>query len=178
MATLTVRGISLFVILAAATIGVMTRLEGSNVEVVSPISFNSVPSGQPLTGNADWVVIDSAVTEPVSGLQLKVARCNNPVFAFPIWIMSVVEPQIVEQAFDSGDYQMIDVYRGQSFASASRLFRIMSFLAARASQFWSNERTIYVNYFVRMAIPKDCAGQGLAYGEWAAAVLSLTKFVR
>ena len=120
-------------------------------------------AGQSIGG----AILDGLEEKDIVSIRLRPGQCNEPVFAVPIPLTSVVVPDLADRAYGNiPGYTIINVYNGRVRGEFSRLPRLL----ARGLL---GIHKVGAAVFVRFYAPTNCEIQNESFVRWADTILKL-----
>jgi hypothetical protein len=157
-------------LIAAAAMGLWTRLEAAQVG-----GRGAPPARDALVGLQlnDGTVIEKVLSDPADGVQLRPAECFDPAFLFPLRIDWVSSADVLQQSFKRSGYEFIDVYHDEIQTNSSRISRIYRYVMANISAMNSGVIPNRDRFHVQIYIKPYCNVNEKIILNWASAVLSV-----
>jgi hypothetical protein len=157
------RAVAFVLVALAVLVGLISRITTvrSDAALFAGVESLNLSPGQPF-GRATF---DGIARDLVLSVRLRTKQCEEPIYAAPLQLRSVAEPELADHAYLSHPgYGETNVYRGQVRRTFSHLARVLS----------RNPLTPYrLDYFVRFYAPSDCVIDDRAYVEWADMILAM-----
>ena len=160
------RTLAFILISLAAVVGLAARIviadRGPPVRLAAIQDLNRF-AGQSIGG----ATLDGLEEKDIVSIRLRSGQCNDPVFAVPIPLTSVVVPDLADRAYGNiPGYTISNVYNGRVRGEFSRLPRLL----ARGLHGIHN---VGASVFVRFYAPTICKIQNESFVMWADAILKL-----
>jgi hypothetical protein len=153
---------------AALLVGSWTRWESAQAERSQVALSKDALRGLRLN---DGATVDDVLSDPGDGVRLRLDRCDDAAFLFPLRIDWVSTAEGLDRSFASSRYRAIDIYRSRIRHEWSRVDRIYDFVKANLAAMGNGATPAADRLFVRIYVGAHCQVADGDLVDWANAVL-------